>query len=223
MSKTFLITDYGTPLSRKIAAALLEKGHKVITADTMADHQEETEKTANYSWNQRSPLGALSLIQQITNKEQAFDEAILIVTPSVENRPIHQLPTAIIEESIDSNLKGHFFLLKELIRFFQEQKQNQSAGVINMVFYSDGIELLPPLDAALFGGLKETAASLFALYQEEDLTLCGFSSASPSADDFTAYLIKHILEKPRNTHGRWFHHSDRRGLLSTITLGNKKR
>lgn len=212
MSKTFLITDYGTPLSRKLAAMLSDRGHKVITADTSEGEQDEnTPQRANYSWNQRSPLGALNLMQQVLNNQKELDEVIVIITPSVENRPVHQLPTAVIEETVDTRLKGHFFLLKELLLYFQDRDH----GVINLVFFTDGTEVLPPLDAAVYGGLKEGAASLFKQYQEENLVLCGFQSSTGSVDDFSEYILKNILDKPRNMHGRWF--MDKQGLLGSIS------
>lgn len=184
---------------------------------------EDGEKQINpvfvYDLNRRSPLSARTFILRTITRFGGIDEAIVLNTAEGENRPLHELPAAAIEGPVDNAVKGPFFILRELLNYFWEQRK----GLLSLASWSYGPEVLTPMDAAAAGSFKALGDSLFTYYANEPITVNGFESQSSRYTEFARFLMQTNRERGPKSHGRWFRHSDRGGLLSGLPFSGPKK
>ena len=219
MKKTVLITGKPSKLLEHLTRLYLGAGWNAAVTSGTADEEAETPDLLRVSLNRRSPLSTRSCIIDTLSQFEKIDEAVAVFTSEGENRPLHELPAAEIEELVDSSIKAAFFMLKELLGYFWKQKR----GVLSLVLYTYGPEVLTPLDAAAYGSFRALADSLFTYYRNEPVTMNGFESQSGRTDEFAEFIKQTIDEKAGKTHGKWYKHSDRGGFLSNISLSGKKK
>jgi NADP-dependent 3-hydroxy acid dehydrogenase YdfG len=143
------------------------------------------------------------------NNPDGLDTVFIIFSPQGGNNTLHDMDTGEIERTVDTMLKGCIYLSREIIKYFMKKR----TGNIGMVLYEKGLEILPPLQAALSGAFRSLTDSLFQYYLNEPLKVCGFYSDSTSENNFADFIIKIMEDKDRRK-GRWYNFSGKGGLFS---------
>lgn len=214
MGKTFLIAGTWAAVTMELIQGALSRKERVVAALDPGTEQPpiepDWEKNLRYlPWNRRSPISAKTFVLSGANSFERIDEALLVYAPGEGSRVIHETPLAEIEETIDENLKGFFFLLKELFSLFEKQK----SGTVSLVFYDRGVEMLPPLEAASAGAFRAIVPALQYNYQNEGFMIRGFHSAVDQPKEFAQYILG-FAERTEKTAGRWIKYSGKAGFFS---------
>ncbi len=219
MKRKILITGLDSGLKTKLVKLFLDGGYKVAATINTQSIKTNSNNISfiEIPWNNRSPLSAKDIILECQNKMDGFDNALTIFSSQQNNKPIHEISSADIENAIDSGLKGNLFVLKEIILYFQKK----GSGNISLINDIEQSEILAPLYAVETGGLSTLAKSLFALYQNEQLTINSYRSNSGELEDYTEYIYKNITERTKPVHGKIFKFQDR-GIINAFNISKKR-
>ena len=154
-------------------------------------------------WNPASPVSAKTLVLSALNKLGAIDEAVLVCVPPAYRKNAEAFSAEEIDRFFDCNIKGWFFLVRELAGLFTERKQGTLALVLpelNTGSGGDTPDLCGPIAAAAF---RSFAQGIMLTSLDTPYTALGFSVPQPGGDQaFAAYVFKTIEEGKRQT-GRW--------------------
>jgi len=164
----------------------------------------ENGKRLSLDWNPSSPISARTLILAAENRLEHIDEAILICSPPSIRSSAAVLPLSDVEIMINDNIKGWFFLIKELAVVFTNRKRGTLALVYTDIASStgkdDAAEILGPSSLAAFRALTH---SLLAAAHSEPYITMGFSTSDAGNEDaFAAFLYKHIDEANSRSNGK---------------------
>ncbi len=214
MGKTFLIAGTWAAVTIELIQGALSRKDRVLAALNPDVEQPpiepDWEKNLRYiPWNRRSPLSAKTFILEGANAFERIDEAFLVYAPGGEGRVVHDSSLADIEETLDENLKGFFFLLKELFSRFEKQR----SGILSCVYYDKGMENLPPLEAAVAGAFRSLVPTLQQNYRNEGFLVRGFHATADQPREFAQYLLG-FSERTEKTAGRWVKYSGKAGFFS---------
>lgn len=183
-------------------------------AGSGAETEPSSTGVLNAEVNFRSPLSVRSMILKGLNTFGELHEALITFSFGSETRVIHDLPLTDIEKRIDQEIKGKLFLLKELITHFWKKQH----GSIAVILHTARASALLPLDAAIYGSIRELTESLFTQYKNEPLSINGYESFSPNTEDFASFILKIQREKGERSKGKWFRHGDKQGILSGLSF-----
>jgi NAD(P)-dependent dehydrogenase (short-subunit alcohol dehydrogenase family) len=168
-------------------------------------------------WNPASPVSGRTLVLAARNRMEHIDDALLVCVPPAYRRPPEDLAPAEIDRLIDCNIKGWFFLVRELTAVFKkrapERKDagtgdfNGPAGTLALVLkdLSAGArDDLPDLAGpAIAEAFRSFAQGLLISTTNAPYTVTAFSSREPGEDAaFAAYIFKTIEDGGRNA-GKW--------------------
>ena len=202
MKRKILIAGLDSEFKTKLIKLFMDGNYKVAVT-VNSSNKKANPGTGNFieiPWNNRSPLSAKNIILECQNKMGSFDNVLTIFSSEQNNKPIHEITSAEIESAIDSSLKGNLFILKEIILYFQKT----GAGNISLIHDLEQGEILAPLYAVEAGGLSTLARSLFASYQNEQLTINSYRSNSGELTDYAEYIFNNISERTKPVHGKIF-------------------
>ncbi len=197
-------------MGQRLSELFLEDGNRVIRADEgepgeALPGEEAEENLIIIPWTRHSSVSVHNVLVEAVNRADKVDEVIFVFSTLMENKPLHELGLASIDSYIDNYVKGGLYFLREVLGYFQKQKQGQ----LSIVLHTAGLEVLPPIDAVGIGGIKTFTDSMFTLYQNEPIMLNGFTSDTTAPDEFAYFIHRTLNEKARGTHGKWYRHSDR--------------
>jgi NAD(P)-dependent dehydrogenase (short-subunit alcohol dehydrogenase family) len=179
-------------------------------------------------WNPASPVSARTLVLAARNCLEHIDDAILVCVPPAFRRPPEELAPAEIDRLIDCNIKGWFFLVRELAGVFKKRTPEKPdagnpggtgnsggpggafggpGGTLSLVLkdVSAGArdelpDLAGPSIAAAF---RSFAQGLLISTAGAPYTVTAFSSQEPGEEAaFAAYIFKTIEDEKRNA-GKW--------------------
>lgn len=210
MGRTILLNGKTSPLGQRLSELFLEDGYRIIRADEgesgeSLPGEEAEENLTIIPWTRHSSVSAHNVMVEAVNKLDKVDEVVFVFSTLMENKPLHELNLATIDSYVDNYIKGGFYFLREVLGYFQKQKQGQ----LSIVLHTAGLEVLPPIDAVGIGGIKTFTDSMFTLYQNEPVMLNGFTSDTNVPEEFARFIHRTLQEKARGTHGKWYRHSDR--------------
>jgi NAD(P)-dependent dehydrogenase (short-subunit alcohol dehydrogenase family) len=223
MNGRLLITGRESELGALIVRKLLDQGLSVTSTESndsipLVDSDGNPyAKFRGISWNSRSPLSARNVVLKLINEKSEVDTALVVLPTSVDNRPFHEVPSSAIDTSIDTEIKSHFFLVKEILSFFQKRGN----GRLVFILYKGGTDALPPVSAAVYGCLHDFVSSLFVFYQNERVKLLGYESNTPYPEEFAEYIVRDMSEM--NGIGRWQKHGSRSSILENLPFSLKRR
>jgi NAD(P)-dependent dehydrogenase (short-subunit alcohol dehydrogenase family) len=217
MKRKILITGLDSELKTNIVQLFLDNEYTVAVSINNQKGKTKTKNLIQIPWNNKSPLSAKNLILDCQNKLGEFDETLSILSSKLNNKPIHDISSSDIENAIDTGLKGNIFILKEIILHFQKKGN----GKIFLIQNTDHNEFLAPLYAIVEGSISSLIQSLFASYQNEQLTINSFSSSSSEIKEYSEFIFKNITERGKTVHGKKFKFQDR-GMLKPFTLQKKR-
>jgi hypothetical protein len=164
-------------------------------------------------WNPGSPISARTLILAAENRLGQINDAILVCSPPAMYRPAEALVPGEIENLVNDQIKGWFFLVRELALYFRSRPSGNSSEdprgsltlVVPEILAGGGrdtpADIFGPSAAASFHAM---AQGLLASSANEPFQIFGFSSAESGAEaDFAAWFFKIIDEGSRKNSGRW--------------------
>ena len=165
---------------------------------------QENEKRILLEWNPSSPISARTIVLAAENRLDHIDEAILICSPpSIRSSAAH-LPLSDVEIMVNDNIKGWFFLIRELAIVFSNRKR----GTLSLVYpditsaagKDDTADILGPSSLASFRSL--TQGLLSAAHNEPYITT-GFSvSEAGNEQTFASFLFKNIDALDKRSSGK---------------------
>jgi len=167
-------------------------------------------------WNPSGPVSARSLVLAAENRLGHLNEAVLVCSPLALRRRPDQLAPAEIDALIDDQIKGWFFLVREIALLFRARKAGTLALVLSEVglgsVKEDATDLVGASVAASFRALAQGLLSSSYL---ESYRVLGFSVTDSSDDaDFASFVFKILDEGNQKDSGRW-HKFGKSGLFGT--------
>jgi hypothetical protein len=160
-------------------------------------------------WSPGSPISARTLMLAAGNRLGQINNAVLICSPPGMFRPAETLVPGETESLINDQIKGWFFLVRELALVFRAQNGGTLALVVPDVLPGGGkdipADLLGPPAAASF---KALAQGLLASAANEPFEILGFTTAEAGSESgFAEWFFKIIDEGGRKNSGKWFKYS----------------
>jgi hypothetical protein len=155
-------------------------------------------------WNPASPISARTLTLAAENRLDSIDEAFLVCSPPSVRCSAAELPLADVEILVNDQIKGWFFLARELAQVFSNRKRGTLAFVYSDASFSggkdDAQDILGPSALASFRALTQ---SLLAAAHVEPYNTTGFSCSSLGNEaEFASFIFKHVDEGNRRDNGK---------------------
>lgn len=164
------------------------------------------------TWAPGSPLSARTLLVSAENRLDRIDEALLVCTPpSLRSRP-KDVDLAAIQTLVDDHIKGWYYLLRELTRYFTQQGTGTLALVLALSDLegnsgtqsetADPPDILGPVVAASFRALMQ---ALLASSTTSSYRAIGFMNTDPTDEaGFAAFVMKTIDEASKRDQGKLY-------------------
>jgi len=158
-----------------------------------------------FTWRPGSPISSRTLITAARNRLERIDEAVLVCSPAPIRRRPDELSPEEVDSLVDDQIKGWFFLVRELAGLFKAQGTGTLALVLSEVAGGGGkddrVDLFGPSVAASFRAL---AQGLLAGSFSEPYRILGFASTEAGEDEaFAAFAFKTIDEGGKRDSGKW--------------------
>ena len=210
MTRGIFIAGNESALSRAVETETMKRVDRYTTAlipnrltGAAKSSAQSSEKRMVLDWNPSSPISARTLVIASENRLDRIDEAILICSPPSIHSNAAELPLADVEIMINDNIKGWFFLVKELAAVFTSRK----SGTLAFVYHDipgagrdDSADILGPSSLASFRAL--TQGLLAAAHSEPYITM-GFSCSDAGNETaFAAFIYKNIDEGNKRSNGK---------------------
>jgi NAD(P)-dependent dehydrogenase (short-subunit alcohol dehydrogenase family) len=210
MARGILIAGNGSPLfsafgveaAKRVehyAAAFIPRGGEAAAIDMPS-------RQINLEWNPASPISAKTLVISAANKLAYIDDAILVCVPPACRRSAEQLTSADTDKIVDHNIKGWFFLVKELAAIFRARQSAEHTGTLALVLSEpsagsrdDAPDLLGPPAAAAF---RAFAQGVLLSSATAPYNVIGFSAEPGEENAFAAWVFKALDDGKRNS-GKW--------------------
>lgn len=222
MERHILIAGRSSPVADALRTAALSLHLKsLVTTSPDQESSPATEVSGELQdftlWNMRSPLSARSVIIRAVNVLDTIDEALIVFSSADRYRPYHEIAASEIESSVDADIKGYLFVVREVLSHFHRQRK----GVITFVMHrTDSDQAVAPIVASSYAAFRELAASLFVMYQNEPLILRGYLCGTDQLQDFARYILTTASDHPERTRGKWIRYTGRGGFFSRLTAGS---
>lgn len=215
MNESYLITGSPSPFLKGLVSRLIKAGNQVTVLvdsslpEELGDY--DPEQLILIPSNPRSPLPLRSFLLGLRTSERSLDHVVHLFHPKTQGKTLSELDSASIDRSIDTDLKGLLFPVREVLAQFQRQGR----GSLDFVCIGGLSTLLAPLEAAAFGAIQELAKSLFILYQNEPVTIRGLHlDVDLGEQKILQTIIDSIRENSPKARGKWNRMATRSGPFS---------
>jgi len=157
-------------------------------------------------WNPASSISSRTLVTSAENFLGQIDEAILVCSPPAMYCPAEALVPSEVETQVNNQIKGWFFLVRELALYFRERGKGTLALVVPEKSSSGGKEysadLLGASAAASFRALTQ---GLLSSAINEPFIIQGFTlSETGQEKEFAHYLFKQLDEASQKSSGKLY-------------------
>jgi len=163
----------------------------------------ESDKRHLIDWNPSSPISARTAALAAENRLGQIDEAILVCSPPSIRSSASDIPFSDVEIMINDNIKGWFFIVKELTAIFTARRRGSLVLVypdIASPGKDDAADVLGPSALASFRALTH---GLLAAAHSEPYFTTGFScSDSGNEAAFAAFMYKSLDELSPRSNGK---------------------
>ena len=166
-------------------------------------------RAVHLSWNPASPISARSLVLAAENRMGQINDAVLICSPPAVFKAVEALTPEEIEILANDQIKGWFFLIRELALYFRRS----GSGSLSLVApelnggKNTQTDILGPSAEASF---RTFAQGILASSAHEPFRTMGFTGAEAGAEnEYASWLFKIIDEGEKKNSGRWFKYSKR--------------
>jgi len=155
-------------------------------------------------WNTSSPISARTLVLAAENRMERIHEAILVCSPPQVRRDAANLSFTDVEMLVNDQIKGWFFLVKEIVAVFRVKGEGTLSLVYPDINDAAGEDETPDiLGHSALAVFRSLTRSLLASAFNEPFLTVGFTG-SESGDDagFAAFIFKQLEDKNRRGNGK---------------------
>ncbi len=155
-------------------------------------------------WTPGSPISARTLLLSAENRLSRLDEVLLVLTPPTLRIRPDQIDPAQISPMIDDYLKGWYYLIRELFRYFRQRKAGTLALVLSEAPLVTEKEESPDMLGTVVGSaFRALMQSVLASTVTNPFRLLGFSGNDPSQhEDFAEFIFKVLDEDQKKDSGK---------------------
>ena len=219
MGNVTLITDIDSQLGSALLKHFINKGHSVIGTTSATDKATNFENLdenqfIKVGWRRNSPVSARNILLKAFNKFKTIDQAMVINSPLISRKLVHEITFTEIDEVTDNWIKGTLFIVKEVLKHFV----GKNSGILSLINYSsqDSTETIPPFDGTVKGSFDGLVRSLFSSYAGGEIYINAFQSYSSLTEEFAQYIYKTLEDREGKIFGKNFHFQNRQGIISKI-------
>lgn len=160
--------------------------------------------TIPLTWTSGSAISARALVVSAENRLSQLDEALLVCTPPTLRIRPDQLDLALLSTMIDDHLKGWYYLVRELSRYFRQRKAGTLALILSEAYTEtekdENPDMLGPVLGSAYRALMQ---SLLASAATSPYRVLGFTSNDPAQqEDFASFIFKVLDEDNRRNTGK---------------------
>ena len=210
MARGILIAGNESPLFSALCVEAAKRVQNYAVAVIPREEIPEAPKTNTgdrrimLDWNPPSPVSAKTLVLAGKNKMEHIDDAILVCVPPACRKKAEELSAVEIDRFIDNNIKGWFFLVRELAAEFENRKQ----GTLSLVLEAeaetgsktDEPDIIGPIAVSAF---RSFAQGILLSSFNTQYSVMGFSSAERGEENaFAAYVFK-TMDEGKKDSGKW--------------------
>jgi NAD(P)-dependent dehydrogenase (short-subunit alcohol dehydrogenase family) len=222
VKRVILITDTQSPLGDALVRLYLDRGYAVAAARSDAlghPSPAAAEELLTLEWSRRSPISTRNLLLSVLNRFGRLDEAIVLLSPTLERGLLHELSYETVETAVDSWIKGTLFLLKGVLELYRRH-DSQEERILALVDLADQEEgsAFPPLEAALRGSFEAAARSLFSSYDDEHVHVHGFAGFAAQTRGFADFIGETLSSRTTRGSGRWHRYPPTGGFLGGLKI-----
>jgi NAD(P)-dependent dehydrogenase (short-subunit alcohol dehydrogenase family) len=156
------------------------------------------------AWNPGSPISSRTMILSAENWLGQITDALLVCSPPAMYRPVEALVPAEIEAQINTQIKGWFFLIRELAIYFRAKGSGTLALIVPEPGSGGGRESMSDLfGAPAAASFRALAQGLVSSAAGEPFRIFGFSPETGQEQEFAAWLYKILDKGSRKNSGKW--------------------
>jgi hypothetical protein len=155
------------------------------------------------SWNPGSPISSRTLILSIENRFGQINDAILVCSPPALYRPAEALVPAEIEATVNNQIKGWFYLVRELALYFRDRENGTLALVAPQINLRGGESPADLMGAAASASFRSLADGLLSSAGSEPFQILGFCSESGREKEFAPWIYKILDGASKKNSGKW--------------------
>ncbi|MDR1390537.1 MAG: hypothetical protein LBJ31_11255 [Treponema sp.] len=192
-----LIAGNESPLLDALAAEAGRQKNRFATAVIPGPEGKPRAERVNLEWNPSSPISARTLVLEAGNTMDGLNRAILVCDPPACPGLPETLSPAGMDRYLDNNIKGWFFLARELRAFFKLRQ-----GALALV---SPAETASPdiLGNAAVSAFRALAQSLLRGSNPSETPVTCFTRTDPGGNEaFAAHILKVFYDEGRRA-GKW--------------------
>jgi hypothetical protein len=214
MEQAVLITGKQSSFTDDLIQETLRRTGRVFASYDENDTAPEVPDTFGDSlryipWTRRSLISARTMMLSIEAEGEIPQRAVGVCAPEGINTSLHETSAAIVEEKVDAAVKGYIFVLREIAAAYIRR----GAGDLTILWYDPGMEILPPVDAAIAGAVQGLAQSMIAFYENEPFTLRGLYASDADGRGVAQWALEQIIDRSEKSAGRWQKYGQKMSLL----------
>jgi len=210
MSRGILITGNESSLLTALCVEAAKRVENYAVAFIPREQDQEAPKVVPgdrriiLDWNPPSPVSAKTILLACQNNMEHIDDAILVCVPPAYRKKAEDLSAIEIDRLIDCNIKGWFFLVRELVAEFKKYGHGNLSMVLASELGSgskeDQTDLVGPIAVSAF---RSFAQGILLSSFDAAYNVMGFSMSEPGEENaFAAYIFKTMEDEKKNS-GKW--------------------
>jgi len=144
------------------------------------------------------------LVLAAENRLEHIDEAVLVCSPPSVRSRAFDLSFSDVEIMLNDQIKGWFFLVKELASVFNSRKRGTLVLVYpDIASASSRDEASDILGQPVLASFRAMTQSLLSSAGNEEYTTMGFSSSDAGNESgFASFLFKYLDETTKRSNGK---------------------
>ena len=160
------------------------------------------------SWNPASSISARTAVLAAENRLGQINDAILVCSPPAVFRTAEDFTPEEIEFFVNDNIKGWFFLIRELILYFRRAGKGSLSLVVPEISFDDKTAQSDLLGPPALASFRAYTQSILAISTNEPFLFMGFTGCEAGAEkEFSEWLFKIIDEGAKKNRGRLLKYS----------------
>ena len=180
-------------------------------AESMADGSLSNAEDSGQSkkiplvWNPGSPISNRTIILSAENWLGQINDALLVCSPPAMYKPPEALSPAEIESWINTQIKGWFFLIRELAVYFRARSGGNLALIIPESGPGSGESASDLFGAPAAAMFRALAQEMLLSASVEPFHILGFSFSETGRErEFASWAFKILDESSKKNSGKWF-------------------
>ncbi|AEJ20510.1 hypothetical protein [Gracilinema caldarium] len=155
-------------------------------------------------WTPGSSISARTLLISAENRFSRIDEVLLVLSPPTLRIRPDQIDTAHISPMIDDYLKGWYYLVRELFRYYRQRKEGTLALVLSeaplVTEKEESPDMLGPVLGSAFRAFMQ---SVLATAVTNPFRILGFTvNDSSQHEDFAEFIFKVLDDDTKRDTGK---------------------